>query len=70
MIITSDHGGHDRLHGTDMPEDMNIPIIIYGSALEQGNTLGRASLLDLAPTIADLCGVEPSEEWEGRSLLR
>src|SRR5699024_3163812 len=25
VIVSSDHGGHDRTHGTDKPEDMTIP---------------------------------------------
>ena len=29
---------------------------------------GELSLLDIAPTIADLLGIEPEEEWEGRSV--
>ena len=28
-----------------------------------------ASLLDVAPTLADLAGVSASSEWQGRSLL-
>jgi len=70
LIVVADHGGHDRTHGTDMPEDMTIPIIIYGEGWEPGMKLDGASLLDLAPTIAEICGVEPSEEWEGKSLCR
>ena len=28
VIITADHGGHDRTHGTEMAEDLLIPIMI------------------------------------------
>src|SRR6266540_817325 len=27
LLIQSDHGGHDRNHGTDLPEDLTIPWI-------------------------------------------
>lgn len=70
LVITADHGGHDRTHGTEMPEDMTIPMMIYGPGWEPGPHLDGASLLDLAPTIADIIGVEPSEEWDGKSLRR
>ena len=30
IIIMSDHGGHDRGHGSLMPEDMTIPLIFAG----------------------------------------
>lgn len=28
IIVTSDHGGHDRLHGTSHPDDFRVPLII------------------------------------------
>lgn len=68
-IITSDHGGHDRTHGFDIPEDMTIPIIINGKGFEAGSTIGEANIIDIAPTIAKLIGVAPDEDWEGRSLV-
>lgn len=29
VIITSDHSGHKKIHGTDHPEDYKVPFIIY-----------------------------------------
>lgn len=69
IIITADHGGHDRNHGLDIPEDMIIPVFLYGKAFKGGKTVDNTSLLDITPTIADLMGIEPVEEWEGRSLV-
>jgi len=69
FIITADHGGHDRIHGTDMPEDMTIPIIIMGKGIEKGKEIKNANIKDIAPTITKLLGIEPDEEWEGKSLL-
>ena len=69
VIITADHGGHDRMHGTDAPEDMTIPIMIIGKGIEAGKVLQDANIKDIAPTIVKLLGVEPDEEWEGASLL-
>lgn len=68
IIVTADHGGHDRTHGTTMPEDMTIPQFYRCEGLAPGTDLGNVSLLDIAPTIADLMGVEPVDEWEGRSV--
>ena len=34
VIITADHGGHDRMHGTDMAEDMTIPMFFIGADFE------------------------------------
>lgn len=69
VIITADHGGHDRMHGTDAPEDMTIPIMIIGKGIETRKVLQDANIKDIAPTIVNLLGVEPDEEWEGASLL-
>ena len=66
-IITADHGGHDRTHGSEMPEDMVIPIIFNGKCFEAGKELEDVSILDIAPTITDLIGVESNDEWEGKS---
>ena len=68
LIITADHGGHDRTHGDTCPEDMTIPMFFLGDAFEPGKELDHISLLELAPTIAKLMGVAPVREWEGRSL--
>ncbi len=69
IIIMSDHGGHDRSHGTEMPEDMIIPLFLYGNDFVGGETVENTSLLDIAPTIAALMGIAAESEWEGRSLI-
>lgn len=69
VIITADHGGHARTHGTQMPEDMNIPLIIMGKDIPAGEAFPGATILDIAPTVAKLLGVDPDPEWEGKSLL-
>ena len=68
IIITADHGGHDRDHGEDVPEDMTIPQFYIGKRFTPGKVLENASILDTAPTIADLMGLRRPREWEGRSL--
>ena len=70
VIVTADHGGHDRTHGTEMPEDMTIPIIACGAPFEAGSKLEGLNIKDIAPTIVDLLGVEPAEEWEGKSFVQ
>lgn len=69
VIITADHGGHERMHGTDLPEDMTIPVIIQGKDFPSGKNLENVNIKDFAPTITKLLGVEPDETWEGKSLL-
>ncbi len=67
VVLTADHGGHDRSHGTEMPEDMTIPIIFYNNKFTRKN-LGDASIMDIAPTIASVLGVAADRDWEGHVL--
>ena len=69
VFVMADHGGHDRMHGTLQPEDMTIPIIAYGTPFDAGKELSGLSILDVAPTIVTLLGVEIPRDWEGRSLV-
>jgi predicted AlkP superfamily pyrophosphatase or phosphodiesterase len=68
VIVTADHGGHDRTHGTTMPEDMTIPMFFIGPDFTPGQKLENVSMLDIAPTITDVLGILPAPEWEGKSL--
>lgn len=66
-IVHSDHGGHDRNHGSDSEEDMTIPWMAAGPNIKKGYTIqSPVSLLDTAPTIAKLLELKPHHEWEGR----
>ena len=70
MIVTADHGGHDRTHGTDLPEDMTIPLFFVGEDFTPGSSLPEGTtILDIAPTIIQITGAEPDPEWEGKSLI-
>lgn len=69
VIVTADHGGHDRTHGTDMPEDTTIPMFYFGPQFEAGKRFEGGSILDITPTIAKLMDVTPAPEWEGTSVL-
>lgn len=69
VIITADHGGHDRMHGLDIPEDMTIPLMFLGKGFAPGNEIGEASIKDIVPTVARLLDIEPDSQWEGKSLI-
>ena len=68
VIVTADHGGHDRCHGTDMPEDTTIPMIFHGNSSKAGEEFSGVSILDIAPTIVKIMGCAPEREWEGKAL--
>ena len=69
IVVTTDHGGHDRTHGSDMPEDMTIPMFFFGKNFKAGQILDNVSILDIAPTIAKVMGIPAAPEWEGKALI-
>ena len=69
FIITADHGGHDRRHGTELDEDMEIPVLLRGKPFRPGEISGPVSIMDIAPTVTALLEASPAREWEGKSLL-
>ena len=69
VLLTSDHGGHDRMHGTDEPEDMTVPWMIAGPGIRQRYKIKTAvSLLDTAPTLARVLDITPHSHWEGQCV--
>ena len=60
VLIQSDHGGHERSHGTPSADDMTIPWIVVGPSIRPRYTLAApVSLLDTAPTLARLLNIVP-----------
>ena len=67
VILTADHGGHGRSHGSDLPEDMTIPILFWNPGFK-ARALEGTNIVDIAPTIVRTLGVEPDPEWEGKAI--
>lgn len=69
VLVQSDHGGHDRGHGTDAIEDMTIPWMVAGPGIRTDYSIDSpVSLLDTAPTLARILGVPAHPAWEGRCI--
>ncbi|HEX6375757.1 MAG TPA: sulfatase-like hydrolase/transferase [Allosphingosinicella sp.] len=77
LVIVGDHGfnmgEHDRRPGQQnlYRESTWVPLIIAGAhpRLAAGRHDAPASMLDIAPTIADLLGIREAVPWQGHSLL-
>jgi hypothetical protein len=66
VIVTADHGGHGRRHGTDDPRDVLIPWIAWGRGVLPGNELGvPVRTMDTAATVLWLLGSPAPDGWEG-----
>jgi arylsulfatase A-like enzyme len=78
VVVVGDHGQafgypHDTyLQGrTVYEEDVHVPLLIWSP--RRFRTEVHAPVIgghvDLAPTLAELCGLPPAPDWQGRSLL-
>ncbi len=77
IVLTADHGEEFRehggwVHGAKLYDELlRVPLLIKGPGLAPGAVVGRQmGLIDLAPTILDLLGVEEKvESFQGSSFL-
>jgi predicted AlkP superfamily pyrophosphatase or phosphodiesterase len=65
IIITSDHGGHDTTHGTNLPEDMTIPWIVNGPGILPMQLTTQVHTMDTAATAAFALSLPIPAEWDG-----
>jgi len=74
IVWWSDHGLHLGEHGltrktTAFELDARVPFIITTPGHPGGQrSKALVELLDIYPTLAELCGISPPDELEGRSL--
>ena len=66
VMIIADHGGHDRSHGADCPEDMTIPFLMLDGMGKR--ELHGVNIIDVAPTAAAILGIRPDADWEGKTI--
>ena len=45
-----------------------LPVVIMGDGFGKGVSREGGSILDIAPTVADIVGVAPNPAWEGKEL--
>jgi arylsulfatase A-like enzyme len=55
-------------HGSPHDYDSNVPVLFHGAAFRPGRYGRFARVVDMAPTLAAVLGVEPTEALDGRVL--
>jgi predicted AlkP superfamily pyrophosphatase or phosphodiesterase len=69
LIVTADHGGRDKDHGSDDALDTHIPWIAWGRAVQPGVLLDASvRTTDTASTVLFLLGVDSPPGWQGKPV--
>jgi arylsulfatase A-like enzyme len=69
LIVTADHGGHDRDHGSKDPRDMTIPWIVWGRGVKPGQLNQAVKTMDTASTVLWLFRVPEATNWAGEPVV-
>jgi arylsulfatase A-like enzyme len=77
IVFTADHGEEFLEHGgwwhgtTLYQEQIHVPMIVKLADQEHAGTRAPWVVrhIDIAPTLADAAGAEPSPSWQGESML-
>jgi arylsulfatase A-like enzyme len=73
IVLWSDHGFHlgEKYHWqkfTLWEQSVRVPLLVRSPMYPPGNVTTPVSLLDLAPTVMDIAGLEPLAQFEGAPL--
>lgn len=69
LIVTADHGGHDKMHGSNSKEDRTIPWIAWGGMIKNRFTINEEiNIVDTTAVILDAFGLPIPKNMEGKKL--
>jgi arylsulfatase A-like enzyme len=69
IIVTSDHGGNLKVHGTTAKTDLTIPWVIAGPRVMHHGALSRSvRTTDTALTILTVLGIAPPSNCTGKTV--
>jgi arylsulfatase A-like enzyme len=70
VIVSADHGGHGKGHGSDDPLDVTIPWIVWGRGVKQAVlTNVPIRTMDTASTVLWMLGLPEPTDWIGRPVI-
>jgi predicted AlkP superfamily pyrophosphatase or phosphodiesterase len=70
ILVSTDHGGKDKGHGRNTPEERTIFVIMHGGGVKKGKIAPAPAIVDIAATALVHMGVAIDAEWgfDGRAL--
>ena len=68
LLVTSDHGGHNKSHGTRLDVDAHIPWYAWGAGLSRGRVSRSVHTTDTAATALAALGLERPAGMHGRPV--
>lgn len=70
VIVTADHGGHGRRHGSHDPQDLHIPWVAWGARVERGDLTDPVRTTDTGVTALAALGLPIPAELTGHAVAR
>ena len=68
ILLSSDHGGFDHLHGGITMNEMETLFAVSGKGIRKGGKLeGTMMQFDIAPTIGKIFGIQEPQYWRGKA---
>jgi len=58
------------MHGSPHNADANVPVLFWGAGVVPGQYADTVRVVDMAPTLAAILGVKPTETLDGRVLTK
>lgn len=75
LLFTTDHGCHFKTRNEEYKRSchessIRIPMALAGGPFDGGGTIRElVSLVDVAPTLLDACGISLPDDMQGRSIM-
>ncbi len=67
FVITSDHGGHDKVHGQAVMSDLETPFVLFGKGVHPGEIQSSLMQYDVAAILADYLHLRHPDGWRGKT---
>ncbi len=58
------------MHGSPHDNDASVPVLFWGAPFQPGAWPDTVRVVDMAPTLAEVLGITPTEKLDGRALRR